>query len=158
MFLFCCEQAGLCNPRSLDLLAARLANAFPRHKPGGGNASQQGTAAHCHRYRRRPRLRVRAASRRPYRLLGRGRPATRRRGRLRYRGGAVSRFTPPNTNTARPPPPERRSPLRRVPARRPRNPPLFSILQFRLLDRVLPLAPALRARRHVGLRPVPGHQ
>ena len=39
------------------------------------------------RHRGRPRLPVRAVSRRPNRWLGRGRPATRSRGWLRYRSG-----------------------------------------------------------------------
>ena len=39
-----------------------------------------------------------------------------------------------------------------------RRPPRYPTLQLRLLDRVLPLALALCARRHVRLRPVPGHE
>ena len=62
--------------------------ACPKRTPRGELRKRSSTLP---RYRRRPRRRVRAASRRPNRLLGRGLPATRSRGRLRCRGRAANR-------------------------------------------------------------------
>ena len=75
--LRCPAGAGAFTRQPTGGRGVRLA---PRQMSCGAPLAQgDGGAAACLRYRRRPRLRVRAASRRPCRWLGRGRPATRRR-------------------------------------------------------------------------------